>query len=154
MLTETAIAHLIGLSGGEATRYNWQGVPGCARFDANRRLGSKRAGARIFLADYQHNTCPDCGVGFDLDASDALPMGDPERVEFCHVVSRGLDAKTSDEGRGWMAGNLFLGHRRCNKLQQARGPVVMPEHLTRPDLIADASEWPSTPVLRSYALNA
>ena len=144
MLTDAAVAALVALSGGEASRYDWHGVPGCSRFDANKRLGSRRAGARIFLRDYQEGLCPDCGLSLD----------NGDLIDFCHIVSRGLDAKHSDEGKGWVAGNLFLGHRACNKAQQWRGPVVLPEHLTRPDLVADASEWPSTPVLRSYALAA
>ena len=150
MLTTSAIQAMVSMSGGEATRYNWQGVPGCSRFDANRRLGSRRLGATLWLMDAQQGTCPDCGTALDSTA----PLGSPERVEFCHIVSRGLDASTSDEGRGWIPGNLFLGHRRCNRMQQARGPVVMPEHLTRPDLIPSADEWPTTPVLRSFALAA
>lgn len=139
MLTTTTITALVSLSGGEASRYNWQGVGGTSRFDCNRRLGSKRHGARIFLFRYQQGMCPDCGLALDSTA------------EFCHVVSRGLDARTSDEGRGWTAGNLFLGHRACNKLQQARGPVVMPAHLTRPDLVPAAIDWPDTPTLRAWA---
>jgi hypothetical protein len=148
MLTTVAIEAFKSLAGPD---YRWTGVGGCSRFDANRRLGSRREGARIFLRHYQDNTCPDCGQAL---STEPLPFGDPEAVEFCHIVSRGLDARTSDEGKGWMYGNLFLGHRRCNRMQQARGPVVMPEHLSRPDLVPDATDWPSTPVLRSYALNA
>jgi len=139
MLTVETVERFVALSGGESSRYSWQGVGGCARFDANRKLGSKRQGARLFLFRAQGGTCPDCGEALD------------DTAEFCHIVSRGLDARTSDEGRGWLAGNLFLGHRVCNKAQQARGAVVLPEHLTRPDLIPSPEEWPPTPVLRAEA---
>jgi hypothetical protein len=148
MLTTTTIDAFTALSGGEATRYAWQGVGGCSRFDANRKLGSRRQGARLFLFRAQRGLCPDCGLALD------------ESAEFCHIVSRGLDARTSDEGKGWLPGNLFLGHRVCpatdgtprgNKAQQARGPVVRPEHLLRPDVIPAPDEWPPTPILRALA---
>ena len=148
MLTMETVNALVALSGGEATRYSWQGVGGWWRFDANRKLGSRRKGATLFLFRAQDGLCPDCG--------EALTADNPG--EFCHIVSRGLDARTSDEGKGWLPGNLFLGHRVCptreargNKAQQARGPVVLPEHLKRPDLIPAAEDWPPTPVLRAMA---
>lgn len=146
MLTMSTVDAFVSLSGGNASRYAWHGVPGCARFDANRKLGSRRQGARLFLFRAQQGICPDCGLALD------------ETAEFCHIVSRGLDARTSDEGRGWLPGNLFLGHRVCptreargNKEQQRRGPVVLPEHLLRPDVIPSPEEWPPTPVLRAMA---
>ena len=141
MLTAQTVSRFVALSGGEASRYSWQGVPGCSRFDANSRLGSRRKGATLFLFRAQQGLCPDCGDALTADAPG----------EFCHIVSRGLDATTSDEGKGWMPGNLFLGHRVCNKRQQARGPVVLPEHLTRPDLVPSPEDWPPTPVLRAMA---
>lgn len=150
MLTHQTIDALVALSGGAASRYSWNGVGGCSRFDANRRIGSRRKGATLFLFRAQDGLCPDCGTALDSTA------------EFCHIVSRGLDARTSDEGKGWLPGNLFLGHRVCpnvdgtargNKAQQARGPVVMPEHLLRPDVIPSGEEWPPTPVLRAMARN-
>lgn len=150
MLTHQTISAFVAMSGGEAARYSWKGVGGCSRFDANARLGSRRKGATLFLFRAQQGICPDCG--------DALTADNPG--EFCHIVSRGLDARTSDEGKGWLPGNLFLGHRVCpqtdgtprgNKAQQARGPVVLPEHLLRPDLIPAPEDWPPTPVLRALA---
>lgn len=144
MLLITTIAALVNLSGGEACRYSWRGVGGTSRFDVNRRHG-----ARAFLYNYQDGRCADCGE-----------HATEESLEFCHIVSRGLDALTSDQGKGWTPGNLFLGHRACptsyvrgvaergNKAQQARGAVVLPEHITRPDLVPGPDAWPTASDMR------
>lgn len=144
-LTLDAVASLVALSGGPATRYSWQGVGGTSRPAA-----ATRRGMRLFFYAAQDGLCADCGQALALDG----PVG--ERAEFCHVVSRGLDADTSDQGKGWTEGNLFLGHRVCpttggesrgNKAQQARGAVVLPSHLLRPDLVP--MTWPTVPTLKS-----
>lgn len=146
-LTHQTITALVALSGGPATGYAWQGVGGTSRFDAARRRG-----ARAFLVAAQGGVCPDCGTEVT-----------EETGEFCHVVSRGLAARTSDEGKGWTAGNLFLGHRVCpatdgqargNKAQQARGPVVLPEHLTAPEVVPSPEDWPTAPELRRMGQTA
>lgn len=131
-LTDSLVAHLVMLSGGMSERFAWRGVGGTSRPAA-----ATRRGLRVFLTDVQEGTCPDCGLALDATA------------EFAHVVTRGLDAMHSDEGKGWTPGNIMLAHRACNRMQQARGPVVLPEHLTRPDLVA--TEWLPVPVLKSLA---
>jgi hypothetical protein len=135
-LTDSLVAHLVMLSGGMSERFAWRGVGGTSRPAA-----ATRRGLRVFLADVQEGLCPDCGT--------ALEGSDKGTPEFAHVVTRGMDAMHSDEGKGWTPGNIMLAHRLCNRMQQARGPVVLPEHLTRPDLVA--TEWLPVPVLKSLA---
>lgn len=132
------IQALVDLAG---ANFAWQGVGGTSR-----PASATRRGLRVFLYAAQGTRCADCG---EREAN-------PAALEFCHVVSRGLGAATSDEGKGWTPGNIFLGHRVCpsdpmrgNKAQQMRGPVVWPEHVTRADLIMDW--WPTVPELKRMA---
>ena len=131
-MTTESVAALVARAG---TDYSWP-ERGCTRPPSVWRSCLKR-----YLYAVQGGMCFDCGEVADLDS-----------LEFCHVVSRGPVA-TSDKGRGWVEGNIALGHRVCacgtrgNKAQQIRGPVVLPEHVTRPDIVADS--WPSPPVLKA-----
>jgi hypothetical protein len=139
-LTMNMIQALTAMAGDDFT---WRGIGGTSR-----PASATRRGLRAYLYAVQGTRCADCGQY----------ESNPAALEFCHVVSRGLSARTSDEGKGWTVGNLFLGHRVCpttdgtvrgNKAQQMRGPVVLPEHLTRPDLVADW--WPTVPELKRMA---
>lgn len=132
MLTNTLVASLHARAG---AAFDWAGTK------SSRPPSTWRSALKAHLYAAQDGRCFDCGN------SDVI-----ESLEFCHIVSRG-NVATSDKGKGWVPGNIALGHRVCpcgtrgNKAQQMRGPIVLPEHITRPDLVA--VEWPTPPTLKA-----
>lgn len=109
--------------------YSWDG----ATVANSRPRSDAFPGLRQWLTEAQGGLCPACG--------DALSG----EVEVCHVVAardaakfaRTLSDVDSSSNRGYVAGNLYAGHRGCN-VWDARhfGPVV-PEHgFVLPDSVA------------------
>lgn len=140
MLTNELVKNLTTLATADGTddTYSWRGVSGTSRPPSVWRYA-----LRAHLYDGQGGVCFDCGEPADID-----------ELECCHIVSRGLNAAKSDEGKGWTPGNIALGHRLCptdeprgNKAQQLKGPVVLPTHVKRPDVVV--TEWPTVPVLKA-----
>lgn len=90
-----------------------------------------RTGFRDILRDdlrtRQGDICFACG--------DALNGGG----EFCHIVSRGPVRK------GWLPGNIAIGHAACNEMQKEAGEVVHISDMVRPDVVP--TEWTPFPIL-------
>lgn len=128
-----AIASMAGLD------FTYRGVGGCDR-PSHGKAGkpSPRLGLRAWLMMAQGDVCPWC----DRD----LPVF--ERVEVCHVVSRGplrrgFLTEVRDENGAIMSrgGNLFAGHAECNVTQRDEyGDILTPDMFKRPELIA--TEYP------------
>lgn len=60
---------------------------------------------RMDLAERQGFVCPQCATPFTRD--DVINL----EVEACHIVSQGA----KDVSKGWLPGNVFVGHGTCNK---------------------------------------
>lgn len=150
-LTDTIVSALVALSGGQACGYSWQGVGGTSRPPAYGRRG-----LRVLMDYAQQHLCPQCGASLSVcpNCSTMLPesgqcrdCGVWQNAEFAHVVSRGTNARHSDDGHGWTAGNIMLAHGGCNELQKSRGPVVRVADMARPDMVM--VEWPPLRIMKA-----
>jgi hypothetical protein len=121
MLTETLIANMADMAGPEFT---WEGVRGSSRPPSAVKRG---------LAQYMDAIVQGCC--FYCGETEGSPIDNG--LEFCHIVSRGPGK--SDSGKGWIPGNIGRGHKSCNLIMEARGPVVPLSDIARPDLIP--MEW-------------
>lgn len=121
MLTETMVDNFVALAGPD---FAWDGVKGCSRPPS-----TYRKALRFDLIRRQSGICFACGDMLD------------ESAEFCHIVSRG------EKLRGWLPGNIAVGHAACNTRQKNRGPVVRVADMVRPDVVP--MEWTSPVVLRN-----
>lgn len=115
MSTHTALTALYAANVAAAgSDYMWDGITGtqsCPRGDAF-------PGLVAFLAIAQQGICAACGDEFGS-----------ETLNVCHIVSQG------PRKRGYVAGNLYLGHRGCNETDITYGAAVPLASLIRADLI-------------------
>lgn len=119
MITEQTIEGFITLAGPD---FSWAGVRGCGRPPSS-YMGRKgiRQALRLDLIARQGGICFACGEVLD------------DTAEFCHIVSRGPGI------RGWLWGNVAIGHAVCNEAQKQRGPIVHMSDMARPDVVP--TEW-------------
>lgn len=104
---------------------------------------------RMDLAERQGFVCPQCSQQFTRE--DVINL----EVEACHIVSQGA----KDVSKGWLPGNVFVGHGTCNKRTAAvydfEGKVIKGVAnlsiymLKAPSLVA--MEWTPLPVLKRTA---
>lgn len=156
MLTTEHIEGLVQMAGWETDpatgrkvlTYAWN-VPGCSRPASTKGKGNARRGACAWLASAQGGLCTDCGEALDMSVMDQYAEG---YVETSHIVAGGMEGGRLTSAKGWMIGNLMACHRECpsapsqrgNRAQYRRGPVVLPQHLLRPDLVfTGQSPYPS-----------
>lgn len=120
MFTQDMLDGFVALAGDD---FAWAGVKGC-----HRPASDVRRALRADLIARQGGICFDCGEMLD------------DTAEFCHIVSRGPARK------GWMPGNIGIGHSACNERQKDRSPIVQIADMTRPDVIV--TDWLPFPILR------
>lgn len=131
-MTTTHTAHIVSESIAAlavlAQGGTWQGVKSCDR-PAGSGIYAWRKGLDRVLMRGQRGTCVQCGERLD------------ETAEFNHIVRRG------PKGKGWLAGNIFLGHKACNDLHAHRDLDI--HDLARPDLLV--MEWPARSLMQSWS---
>lgn len=112
MITSTAHAALVAMAGDD---FLWTAYAGTQSYPA----GDAFRGLVEILRDAQEGLCVACGEGLA-----------GERTQVCHIVSGG------PKGRGYVGGNLYLGHVDCNDIdREVYGTVVPLASLVRSDLI-------------------
>lgn len=113
MLTDDRHAALVTMAGDDMM---WDAAPTCtlARVQVH--------GLREYMRQAQQGMCAACGLALN------------EYGEMCHIVSAG------PKSRGWVAGNIYLGHMACNEADRQYGAIVPLSSLLRADLIL--TEWP------------
>lgn len=122
----TAIAFNTAQAGAD---FSWDG----ATIANSRPRSDAFPGLRQWLREAQSGICPACGDELSGE------------VEVCHVVAardarkyaaNGSDVDSS-ANRGYVAGNLYLGHRGCN-VDDANvfGPIVPAYGFDMPHLVA------------------
>ena len=144
--TAETIARMLDLAG---EGYTWEGVRSCGR-----PTSKARAAFRNWLADAQGYVCPQCGdaIGYEYDADGSryadvvgalthLSAVPTESVNFAHIVPRG------PKMRGWLPGNVFVAHARCNGFTLGSTDHAMTfDMFKRPDAVY-TGEWPSMTAL-------
>jgi len=135
--TENTIANLTDLAG---EGYRWDAVRGCSK-----PTSKAKAPLRMWLAAAQGYICPQCGDSMTQDDVSApyVPLADValDAVNFCHIVPRGPLHK------GWLPGNVFVGHARCNGYTLGSVDHIMTfDMFARPDVVV-TDEWPSMTAL-------
>jgi hypothetical protein len=119
MLTTERHAALVTMAG---TDFMWDAAPTCtlARVQVH--------GLREYMRQAQGGLCAACGMALN------------EYGEMCHVVSAG------PKSRGWVEGNIYLGHSACNEADRQHGAIVPLSSILRSDLIL--TEWPDATARR------
>lgn len=108
--------------------FQWVGVA-----NASRPRSDAFPGLVAWLAMAQNGTCAACGEAFG-----------GELLNVNHLVSQGKSQ------RGYVAGNLYLGHRTCNEIDaEVYGAVVPLGSLARPDLVP--ADYPTRATMLTYA---
>lgn len=124
-MTFTASAALLDLYAVNRARagadYEWSGVAGCSRPKSD-----AAPGLVAWLRMRQEGLCAACGESLDsLDGN-----GRAEVLNVNHVHSQG------SKQRGYVGGNVYLGHRICNEIDSdVFGKSVPLESLERADLV-------------------
>jgi len=112
MITHTDHRSLVALAGDD---FLWTAYAGTQSYPA----GDAFRGLVAILNTAQDGLCVACGEGLA-----------GERTQVCHIVSGG------PKGRGYVGGNLYLGHVDCNDLdREVYGAIVPLDSLVRADLI-------------------
>lgn len=89
---------------------------------------ANRRGLQEFLTESQDGICAFCGE----DGAD----------EMCHIVASG------PERRGFVPGNIAMGHYACNRDQVTRyGAIVPMAGIARPDIVPTV--WPTPTALQT-----
>lgn len=109
--TQAQQAANLALAGAD---FQWTGIG-----NASRPRSDAFPGLVAWLAMAQNGVCAACGEAFG-----------GEVLNVNHLVSQGKSQ------RGYVPGNLYLGHRTCNEIDaETFGAVVPLESLARPDLV-------------------
>ena len=114
------------------TDYEWTTSP----IACSRPRSDAMRGLVAWLAVCQEGMCAACGLPFN-----------GETLNINHIVSQG----TKD--RGYVAGNIYLGHRVCNETDsEIYGRIVPIASLIRADLIP--TDYPTRGTMLAYAASA
>ncbi len=126
----SVIASLLAVNTAQAgTDFEWS----TATLACSRPRSDAMRGLVAWLGEQQEGMCVACGEAFG-----------GETLNINHIVSQG----TRD--RGYVAGNIYLGHRVCNETDsEVYGRIVPLSSLIRADLVP--TDYPTRATMLAYS---